>query len=198
MLSQFDSNKADYHGVDLVFDRRFDGRWLFRGSVTFQSNTGRVGSYISRNDREIFPEGAYGLDAKQLVRLVTSYRMPWDIVTGAAYRYTSGLNSFSSNAFGASPMARVVLARDTTTQTQYQIRVEENGDYRQDGVNILDLRASKLFRIKNFRIEGMLDVFNVFNANNVLAAGTITASNYDLPTNILTPRVMRFGVRFEF
>ena len=106
---------------------------------------------------------------------MTSYRMPWDIVTGAAYRYTGGLNSFASNAFGASPMARVVLARDTTTLTQYQIRVEENGDYRQDGVNVLDLRASKLFRIRNFRIEGMIDVFNVFNANNVLAAGTITA-----------------------
>ena len=44
----------------------------------------------------------------------------------------------------------------------------------------------------------MLDVFNVFNANNVLAAGTLTASNFNLPTHILTPRVMRFGVRFDF
>ena len=69
--------------------------------------------------------------------------MPWDIIAGAAFRYTGGLNSFASSAFGASPMARVVLARDATTQPQYQIRVEENGDYRQDGVNVLDLRASK-------------------------------------------------------
>ena len=54
------------------------------------------------------------------------------------------------------------------------------------------------FRIGSTKIEGMIDVFNVLNANNVLAAGMITASTYDLPTTILTPRVMRFGVRFEF
>ena len=41
------------------------------------------------------------------------------------------------------------------------------------------------------KLEGMIDVFNVLNANNVLAAGTLTASNLDRPTVVLTPRVAR-------
>lgn len=198
ILTQFDSNYTRYHGVDLVFDRRFDGRWLLRGSVTFQDNYGRVGGYLNRNDRDIFPYGAAGLDAKRLVRLQTSYVMPWNINTAASFRHTSGLNSFSSTAQSPSPMARLVQVRDVTTNQLYQLRVEENGSYRQDPVNVLDLRASKIFRIRGVKIEGMVDVFNVLNTNNVLAAGTLTASNFDRPTVVLTPRVARVGVKLDF
>jgi hypothetical protein len=198
ILTQFDDNYTRYHGVDLVFDRRFDGRWLARGSVTFQDNYGRVGGYLNRNDREIFPYGAAGLDAKRLVRLQTSYVMPWDINTALTFRHTSGLNSFSAVAQSPSPMARVVQVPDRTTNQLYQIRVEDNGEYRQDAVNVLDLRAAKIFRFGRAKVEGIFDVFNVFNANNVLAAGTLTSSNYDRPTVVLTPRVARFGVKFEF
>ena len=198
ILTQFDDNYTRYHGVDLIFDRRFDGRWLARGSVTFQDNYGRVGGYLNRNDREIFPYGAAGLDAKRLVRLQTSYLMPWDINTALTFRHTGGLNSFASGAQSPSPMARVVQVPDRTTNQLYQIRVEENGEYRQDPVNVLDLRAAKIFRLGRVRIEGVFDVFNVFNANNVLAAGTLTASNFDRPTVVLTPRVARVGVKFEF
>jgi hypothetical protein len=198
ILTQFDSNYTRYHGVDLVFDRRFDGRWLVRGSVTFQDNYGRVGGYLNRNDREIFPYGAAGLDAKQLVRLQTSYVMPWTINTALTFRHTGGLNSFASTAQSPSPMARVVQVPDRTTNQLYQIRVEENGEYRQESVNVLDFRASKTFRFGRAKIEGIFDVFNVFNANNVLAAGTLTGSNYDRPTVVLTPRVARIGAKVEF
>jgi hypothetical protein len=43
VLTQFDENWTRYHGVDFVFNRRFDGRWLFNGSLTLQDNYGRVG-----------------------------------------------------------------------------------------------------------------------------------------------------------
>jgi hypothetical protein len=184
--------------VDLVFDRRFDGRWLLRGSLTLQDNYGRVGGYLNRNDREIFPEGAAGLDARQLVRLQTSYVMPWDINTALSFRHTGGLNSFSAGAQSPSPMARLVQVRDVTTNQLYQIRVEENGAYRQRSVNVVDLRASKIFRFRGAKIEAMFDVFNVLNANNVLAAGVLTGSNYDRPTVVLTPRVARVGIKLDF
>jgi len=198
ILTQFDSNRTRYHGVDLVFDRRFDGRWLARGSVTFQDNYGRVGGYLNRNDREIFPEGAAGLDARQLVRLQGAYLLPWSINAAVSFRHTGGLNSFSAGAQSPSPMARLVQVRDETTNQLYQIRVEENGEYRQKSVNVLDLRAAKIFRIGGAEIAAMVDVFNVLNANNVLAAGVLTGSNFDRPTVVLTPRVARFGIKLEF
>jgi hypothetical protein len=44
----------------------------------------------------------------------------------------------------------------------------------------------------------MVDVFNVTNENNVLQAGVITGSTFDVPTFILPPRIVRFGIRYTF
>lgn len=198
ILTQFDSNFTRYHGVDLMFDRRFDGRWLFRGSLTLQDNYGRVAEYRHRNDNEIFPYGAAGFDAKTLVRLQASYALPWDINTALSFRHSGGLNSFASSVQSLASMAREVQVPDRTTNQLYRIRVEENGEYRQKAVNALDLRFSKTFRLRGARFEGMVDVFNVLNANNVLAAGTFTGSTFDRPTVVLTPRVARLGVKIEF
>lgn len=194
VLTQFDENYTRYHGIDIVFDRRFDGRWLFRGSLTFQDNFGRVGGFSNRNDKEIFPYGAVGLDPHYMVKLLGTYVLPWNVNFGWAFRSTGGMNSFT----GGSAMARLVQVRDVTTNSAYQIRVEENGAYRQDHVTVTDLRASKVFRFGRRSIEAMVDVFNLFNANNVVQAGVITGSTFDVPSAILPPRVARFGLRFEF
>lgn len=194
VLSQFEENYTRYHGVDFVFDRRFDGRWLFRGSLTIQDNYGRVGGFSNRNDQVIFPYGAVGLDAKYMVKLLGTYMMPWDINFGWAFRSTGGMNSFT----GGSAMARLLQVRDVTTNSLYQIRVEENGDYRQDAVHVADIRASKVFRFGDQSLEAMVDVFNLTNQNNILQAGVITGSTFDIPSFILPPRVVRFGIRFNF
>ena len=127
-----------------------------------------------RND---LPEGAYGLNAEHSVRLMTSY--PACRGTSSPAPPTASqrprrlrlerLRRLTDGARGARPHALDVPE---------QYRVEENGDYRAASTSSI-CRASKLFRIKNFRIEGVIDVFNVFNADNVLAAGTITFQSAD-------------------
>ena len=58
VLTQFDNNFNRYHGVDFIYNRRFDGRWLLMASMTLQDNYGRIGNYLNRNEREIFAYGA--------------------------------------------------------------------------------------------------------------------------------------------
>ena len=199
ILTQFDNNYTRYHGVSVAVDRRFDGRWLARASFTIQDNYGRVGGYLTRNEDEIFPYGSAGLDAKRLGKAMASYVAPWDINVGAAFRHTSGMNSFTASAQGNSPMARLVQASDVTTRSIYNLRVEENGAYRNTDVNVFDLRAAKDFGLGGERkLEVVFDVFNVLNANNVLASGTTTGVNLDLPTTVLVPRVARIGVKLSF
>ena len=194
VLAQFDENKTRYHGVDFNFDRRFDGRWMIRLSLTLQDNSGRVGGFMNRNDREIFPEGAVGFDARHLFRALGTYILPWDVNVGWAFRSTGGMNSFT----GGDSMARTVQVRDVTTNSIYNVRVEPNGSYRQNPVNVLDLRGSKVFRLKGHTFEAMLDVFNVLNANNVLQASTVTGPTFDRPTNVLPPRIARLGIKYTF
>ncbi len=194
VLAQFDENRSRYHGIDFNFDRRFDGRWMMRLSLTLQDNQGRVGGFMNRNDMEIFPEGAVGFDARHLFRALGTYILPADVNFGWAFRSTGGMNSFT----GGDSMARTVQVRDVTTNSLYNVRVEPNGSYRQDPVNVLDLRASKVFRINGHRLEAMIDAFNVLNANNVLQASTITGPTFDRPTHVLPARVARLGFKYTF
>lgn len=195
ILTQFDSNYTRYNGLDLVFNRRFDGRWLLMGSVTLQDNYGRVGTYLDRNERDIFAYGDVGLDAKMLGKIVTTVSLPWATSASFFYRFSDGMNSNNS----ATPeMARRVQVRDVNSGTLYRIRVEEPGAFRQEDTHIFDVRVSKTFRLGRTQFEGILDGFNMTNANNILATGVITGSDLNVPLRIITPRVFRIGLKVDF
>ena len=193
-LSQFSTNWNRYSGADFAFERRFDGRWMLRVSATVQSNYGRVGGYLDANDRNIFPYGDVGLAPRAMGRIMGTYVFPWDINFGVSFRSTGGMNSFD----GTSAMARTVRVKDVTTGSFYNIRAQQNGDYRQPTSNVLDLRASKAFKFGGRKLEALVDVFNVLNANTILQAGVLTGSTYNVPTQVLPPRVARLGIKFEF
>lgn len=199
-LTQFDDNYVRYHGLDLILNRRFASGWQLVGSLTIQDNSGRVGGYLDRNDNEIFPFGAADLDARYLVKILGSYTLPHDIRLSAVFRSTGGNNLGRGGVdFPGGNMARILLAPDVTTGSLYELRVEENGSYRQDAYHILDIGVSKAFRTsKGYAVEVLLDGFNITNANNILQAGVITGASYEVPATILRPRIFRVGARFTF
>lgn len=193
-LTNQEDNWNRYSGVDLIFARRFDGKWMLNASATLSDKQGRVGGYGDRNDREIFPHGAHGLDTPLHGRISGMYVAPWDVYVAGAFRYTGGRNVDG----GGNTMARSLLVQDETTGSFYQIRVEENGEFRQDPVSILDLRLSKVFQVGDVSIEGMIDGFNILNANNVLVSGTVTGGNFGSVIAVVPPRVFRIGAKVEF
>ena len=86
--------------------------------------------------------------------------------------------------------------------------VEPWGTYRQDNIKIFDFRAEKSVKIReNYRIAGILDLYNVTNSNaaqnndDIVGRSSGPAGQYQRffrPTNIIAPRLMRLGVRFTF
>ncbi len=66
-------------------------------------------------------------------------------------------------------------------------------------MSILDLRVDKSFRFGRFgRVTGMVDVFNALNATTVHQFPTVTGANFKRVIGILDPRIVRFGVRYDF
>jgi hypothetical protein len=87
---------------------------------------------------------------------------------------------------------------------------EPFGERRLDNIFVADFRVERAFNFGSMRVIPGMDVFNLTNANTVLAyrrvmytlnAGTGAASQ---PTNandisgIVAPRVIRFGVRVNW
>ena len=70
---------------------------------------------------------------------------------------------------------------------------------RAPNVSILDFRFDKAFKFGRFgSLTGMVDVFNLFNDGTVTTFRTTTGATFGEVTSLLDPRVVRFGLRFDF
>jgi Carboxypeptidase regulatory-like domain/TonB-dependent Receptor Plug Domain len=64
----------------------------------------------------------------------------------------------------------------------------------------LDLSVGKQFQIGRLRLQGQLDVFNVFNENTILGVRStnFATAAYDVPSSILQGRIVRIGTQLRW
>jgi hypothetical protein len=72
-------------------------------------------------------------------------------------------------------------------------------DFRYPSLWNTDLRASRTFRVNTVNIRGILDAFNVFNANTVLIRNNnLGSTSFNTIAQNLSPRIFRVGVVVGF
>ena len=67
-----------------------------------------------------------------------------------------------------------------------------------DRTTQLDIRMSKLFRMKTSRISVNFDLANLLNRNDILGVTTTYGAAWQTPTTILDPRLFKLGVQYDF
>jgi hypothetical protein len=121
-------------------------------------------------------------------RLIARYVFKYDIGFAANLRVQSGY-----------PYSRVIALSSAQLRNAGSIRFfSSNLDQRSDTAAIVDLRADKAFRIGRYRFTGMVDVFNAGNSNAVTNFTMVNGASYNQIIAALDPRVVQFGVRFDF
>jgi hypothetical protein len=88
---------------------------------------------------------------------------------------------------------------DPNAARKHLLLVGDVDRFRLPAVSSLDARLGKEFAFDRYRINLDLDIFNVFNTNTVLARQYnlgVTSGNSVL--EIMNPRVLRLGARFNF
>ena len=74
-----------------------------------------------------------------------------------------------------------------------------NTYYLEPRLQQLDLRFSRVFRMPGGgTIQPQVDFFNVLNASSVLGITTRLGPRFNVPTSVLDPRVVKFGVNMTF
>jgi hypothetical protein len=68
----------------------------------------------------------------------------------------------------------------------------------EDRLTQLDVRLSRIFRFGGTRLQGMFDVYNVFNASSVLGVNTTYGSAWLVPTSVMAGRLFKFGAQLNF
>jgi Carboxypeptidase regulatory-like domain len=180
----------NYHGVEMTARKRLANRWQMLAGYTVGRHKGFLveGIGTDANDPNNLinvRDRVHGQDRTHIVKFQGSYILPLDILFSGNYRYYTG-----------QPLTRTFQA--PLNQGFVSIPLETRGTFRYPNVSILDLRASKVFKINNRSLEAMIDLFNALNAGTVTNQVTTLGSSYGRPSRLLSPRIVGFGARFKF
>ena len=119
------------------------------------------------------------------------YQAPWGL--------NFGMNLVNRQGFSTPYHRTQVATADPLSARKNVLVLTDVGDARLPAVTSLDARVGKEFAFNRVRFNVDLDVFNVLNASTVLGRQyDLRATTADDVLEIMNPRVLRLGVRFNF
>jgi hypothetical protein len=133
------------------------------------------------------------------MKLLAVYPLPWwGLQTSATFQSLPGTEIQgiypATTAEIAPSLGRNLAGGQTTTL----ISLVPNGTQFGDRLHQVDVRLTKNFQVGIGRLQGQFDVYNLFNANTVLAFNTRYGPAWLSPTSILAGRTAKVGVQFDF
>ena len=189
---------ADFQNLEFAINRRFSGKWMLLTSFGATWSTMAHTATGARFGNTTFPYrpadrqfGDDGVETTSLwnYKIIGRYVLPYAVGFSGSWKVQSGFN------YGRTISVAMPVEGNRT------IRVEPITSNRYPAVAILDLRLDKSVDLGKFgKFSPMLDVFNVMNSGvptTVRTTNTATAP-FNEVTEILNPRVLRFGVRYNF
>ena len=137
--------------------------------------------------------------ANTQVKLNGAYPLPWDMSVSGVFQSLPGIPITASYLATAAEIARllgrspsgsvqsVLIADIIPTSTEFEDRIVQ-----------LDLRFTKKLRVGRARIEGNVDLYNVFNSSSILVTNARFGSAWLTPTQVLGGRLFKLGFQVNF
>ncbi len=202
-------NRPDYYrvykGLEVQATKRLADKWMASASFSYGSTTQHFDSPAAYEDPTNIPQtngfayapesGGSGktaifMNSRWAFKLTGLYQLPYDInVSG----YLSMREGFAYPVRLRSP------SRAFSAGRAYPLAVGM-GEEHLDNVTMVDLRAEKIFNLKDYaRVGLIMDVFNLLNTNTELGRNRDAwHSTFGQVTEIVNPRIFRLGVRLQF
>jgi hypothetical protein len=205
----FGTRTEVYNGIDVTMSARFGAGGLLQGGF----NTGRTdydncvevdypGQVLATTTVQPRDFCRYSLpfEGQTQYKFSGVYPLPWwGILASGTFQNLAGIpiaaNRPYANAEIAPSLGRNLSAGATGTAT---VALLEPNTMFEKRLTQVDLRVTKVVRLRDVRLQGMFDVYNAFNANTVLALNNTYGSTWLRPTAILAGRLFKFGVQLDF
>jgi hypothetical protein len=205
----------NYNGVELALTKRYSGRWMANASFAFNDAIDYWDSSAAYQDptnianlngRAYAPEsGGSGLDsvftnAKWLLKANGMYSLPLRINVAGNLQWRQGYPF---------PQAIQITNRGNGLGNE-EVLVDPMGSERLPNVTVLDFRVDRPFQLAGVRFIPSIDIFNLTNSNTVQSRRRIVytynnatgvgsvPSNANNVSSIISPRVIRFGIRVNW
>jgi hypothetical protein len=191
-------NKTTYNGFEVTGNVRRNKLIMFGGVTTDR----RASTTCDERDN---PNSARFCDSippfRTTFKASAAYSLPYDVDLSGSFTAIPGpgvsANYIVTSAIAGRPIIGSAAGTASTT-----INLVEPGTMFLDRQNRLDLRLGKTFRFDARRVQGFMDIFNVFNRGTVVrvneAYAASGANGWLTPTAIMEGRFIRFGVQMSF
>jgi hypothetical protein len=222
--SHFGSPQDSFNGVDIGLNARWGKGALATGGVsvgrevmdfcfanghpelTPQNFPQSAFSTIRypRNDQYCRIEPGWWNGIGSQAKLQVVYPLPYDIIVSGAYKNLPGIpisaNYVQTNAQLAPILGRTLAAGPAATVTEAIIPVQGTVSATQfdQRLNQTDVRLSKAVRLGRGRVQGVLDVYNVFNSRAPQGIATTFGPAFMRPSSLLGGRLWKFGAQVDW
>jgi len=133
------------------------------------------------------------------VKVNGGYPLKWDMQVSAVWQTLPGipiLASYVATRAEIAPSLGRNLSGNVLNATLENVIAPQT--MFESGIHQMDVRVTKSVRMGGLRMQGMLDLYNLFNASPVLAINTRYGPSWLAPTQILSGRMFKLGGRVEF
>lgn len=131
-------------------------------------------------------------------KLFGTYPLPGDVQLSANFQSIPGSNYSATYNAPTAEVARSLGRPLAGGARTVAVPLTQPWTLWEERINQIDIRALKGFRVKRARVEGTVDVFNLFNTASVLNQVQVYGPAFRRPTQILEGRMVKFGAKFEF
>ncbi|MBM3777492.1 MAG: TonB-dependent receptor [Acidimicrobiia bacterium] len=190
-----------YNGVDLGLSARFGEGGLVQGGVstgrTQYDNCAVVDS--PQAAREGFCNYDLPFEGQTQYKLSFVYPLPLDVRFSGTYQNLPGA-AYGANFVVTNAQIAPSLGRNLAAGAGGTVIVDILPPNRlfEERLSQLDLRLTKIFRFGRGRLQGMFDIYNIFNANTVLGLNSRFGAAWRTPSQVLAGRLFKFGGQFDF
>jgi hypothetical protein len=187
----------NYRSVDIIATKRLSHGWMMNLSFTYQLHTDHYGEkgYLDPTNVKFRDGGRTSyLNADWIVKMSFLYQLPW------GFNFSCFANARQGYIRLRQIYAPTPERGEVGQGANMYIDIERLGTTRLPNFYNVDLSLSKDFYLGKYgRISLQVDAFNVFNFSHALAReNQVNSSRYNEITTILNPRVIRFGIRYQF
>jgi hypothetical protein len=221
LASKYGNPAEVFNGLDVSMTARLGaGRYVQAGLSTGSTMTDTC--YV--NDQpQLLPEGGSNSNPRTAdyckvntpwsgsTQFKAAVVLPlwWDLQASANYQNIAGIST-AANALISNAAIVPTLGRDLSacrpgtsgaacTSTVTANIVLNNTYYLEPRLQQLDVRLSRTFRLAGgARIQPQVDFFNILNSSPILGITTRLGPAFNVPNNVLDPRLVKFGVNMTF
>jgi len=196
-IPQLDTNR--YDGLEFTATKRLSHNFMLLAGFTIQSQKGVFGNGSADealgdnfNDPNLNinrQNNVLNMDSTYVFKVDGTYDLPWKFTSSVNFQHYTGFPIRPTETFSGPELGQ-------TTET---VALLPAGQVRYPSVNLLNIRIPREFVIRDrFRIEPIIDLFNITNAQTVVAVNSAFGSAYLAPSNTVNPFLARIGLKVSF